>query len=407
MNTWYKKSQNPTGSGAPFVIVLTFLIVFYILFLPPADRDALLNDNIIPGTDSSSTSSPSSSSQIEEDFTFVGPGLMSSQTRNSYEHLLGSFNLKGDYGAQVIERYGSFITSTTIFETKPQVKTFYIDDLSLVSNPILTFTVPQKTGILTIHLNGFEIFSGSISSYNVDPIELRPQYLQNNNELTFTVSSPGLAFWREHAYQIEDLRILADTIDATGLSSRQTFDLRSIEIQQLQSARLRFIADCDETNLGRLYITVNERELFSSIPDCGMINIIPIPRGFVNEGTNTLDFTTSFGSYLIDRVEVQTSLDEDAGVTYFFEFDDKYFVGGTNRSLKDEYEVSAEFQFVDDSKHKQAELIVNGFRTSIDTRQKEFTRNISEFVQPFNNYIQVIPTRDFSLVQVRVRLEER
>jgi hypothetical protein len=45
-------AESPSGAGgaAFLVLVITLLVIFYILFLPPSDRAALLGDGPIPGT---------------------------------------------------------------------------------------------------------------------------------------------------------------------------------------------------------------------------------------------------------------------------------------------------------------------------------------------------------------------
>ncbi|MFT4313365.1 MAG: hypothetical protein ACMXYA_03070 [Candidatus Woesearchaeota archaeon] len=404
-----KRGVNPTGTGAPFIIVLTFLIVFYILFLPPADRAALLDNDVIPGTGGTGTpthTTRSSSAEFEE--IFPGPGPVSAQTRTEYEHILGSFTLRGEFNARVIESYDDFSLYTTVFSQNVQTRTFHIDDLRFTENVLLTFNVPQAEGHLEVYLNGFEILSAQITSYNVGPILLRNQHLSHTNELEFRVSSPGLQFWQRNEYVIESLRIVGDIIDPERLRSTQSFDLRPVEVQQFQSAQLRFIPECQQLDASRLFISVNNNTIYSSLPDCGTVNIIPIPRNSVREGENTLTFETSDGAYTIDVVRVRTQLDQDEGVTHFFELDTDFFTSSSaNASIKSEYEGFIDIQFVDDGRRKQAELLVNGVRVGVDTRQDVFTRRIGEFLQPRNNYIQVIPLNDFSLVQTTVRIEKR
>ncbi|HLP79940.1 MAG TPA: hypothetical protein VK158_04860 [Acidobacteriota bacterium] len=567
-----KKAESPSGTGAPFLIVLTILIVFYVIFLPPAEREALLNDGTVPGTGGTGspggtggTGTTSGSGKTIYEQTFKGPGPMDRLTRLEYSHEISAFTLSGEYEATVIAEANQFRVERSVFTSTPYTMDFTADPMNL-KDVILTFTVlqpQQASGSLLILLNGKQAFSGTISQFNSGQIKVPSSYLDDVNTLSVSVSSPGLAFWHKNAYEIADLRLQADAIDRQGLASIDSFDVSDVELDNLRSAKLRFLPTCSG-DVDPLTVVLNNRTIFSKVPDCGLINIVSIPSDLLEAHDNNVSFRTTGGAYSIDRAAVQTTLDEDRGATFFFELDEDWFVfsveqdaicgeidgacpvgcaadvdkdccfveydtpywcelptqyqsdrcvgfvdtntagrclsgyededgdihedfeetcgdnnddlcpagcsiyhdkdccfagpidsywcedlpvGGVanicknelsvdeygfcpsgyeseedgrlsstyRRSsteerladLDDKYRVTAEFIFVDDDEDHAAELVVNGYKTNIDTNDDRYVRDISEFVVDHSNYIQVIPKTDFSLVTVRVKVERR
>jgi len=326
---------NNTGTsqstGAPFLIVITLLIVFYIIFLPPADRAALLDNNVVPGgsTGSSGSNTGSSSgsktnSDIVFEEVFKGPGPMTRETRTQYEHDIASFTLAGNTQATVLTTANSFVVERTTFSDLAHTHNFVVSNPQNIRNALLTFKTQATGGILTIYLNNNRIYSQEIVGSQSQIVQINENQLLDVNYISFTVSSPGLAFWSKNQYQITDLRIQSDVLDIQGLASSDYFDVRAVELQNLRSARLRFEPDCVDQP-GTISIMLNNKEIYSKIPDCGNINYVTIPRDTLRENQNTISFSANSGKYLFDRVQVQTFLYESVGVTYYFDLKKELF----------------------------------------------------------------------------------
>lgn len=318
------------STGAPFLIVVTLLIVFYIIFLPPSDRQALLENNVVPGSGSTGGSSSNSgqNSNTNPDVvfeqTFKGPGPMERQTKTQYEHDIPSFTLVGKTESSVLTTTNSFVVERTTFSEQPYTHNFIITNPANLRNVILTFKTQATGGVLTVYLNNNQIYSQEIIGSQSPVIQINENQISDINYISFTVSSPGLAFWAKNQYQISDLRIQSDIVDSSGLSSSDAVDIRAVEVQNLRSARLRFEPDCIEQS-GKIAITVNNKEVYNKIPDCNNINYVNLPKDVLRESDNTVAFSANDGKYVFDRVQIQTFLYDTNGVTYYFDLDKKLF----------------------------------------------------------------------------------
>lgn len=555
----FKKAEKPS-TGAPFLIVLTLMMVFYIIFLPPDQRAALLNEGTV-NTGGNPTGSTGSSgvNPTEVEFVFEGPGAVTERTRNEYDHDISPFYLKGEFEARVLGDSNDFLVRSTLFQTKSHTFEFTIENVNEMKNPVMSFNARKANGILTVILNGREIFSGELEQFN-NAFQLDPQLLAGQNTVSFVVDSPGLAFWSSHLYEIENLRVIADVIDTGELDATHVIDIRAVEVQDLQSARLRFLPDC-QSDVGKMKIYINNQMIFDKVPDCQVLNVVSVPRDVLVAGQNFVQFSVEEGTFLMDQIKLLTRLDDDDGLTYYFDLDEDLFtftadteyvcgeidgvcptncnndvdkdccfesytngywcdvptsllsdrcvgnvdvfninrcpsgyedssgdvpddfegicgddddnvcpsgcsqyydedcclvedsgnywcddlpIGGVanicltemtddvcplcptrydgeDRSptcsadsrnvvddeaqLRDIYEVTVEFIFVDDGKRHAGEVNVNGHRFSFDTRDESFKRDISRYVVDYTNYIQIIPRSDYSLVQTRVDIE--
>ena len=72
--------------------------------------------------------------------------------------------------------------------------------------------------------------------------------------------------------------------------------------------------------------------------------------------------------------------------------------GLESESLKPEYSVILSMKFTDDFDRKEADIYVNGHLTRLDTNGISYQRDISGFVEPGSNSIEVVP---FSVLNIR------
>ncbi|MFT7615501.1 MAG: hypothetical protein ACI8Y7_000315 [Candidatus Woesearchaeota archaeon] len=557
-----KRANAAPNSGAPFLVVLTILIVFYIIFLPPSERAALLGETADGVTiPTGTTGTGSVDVDLLTEFIFPGPGKLTEQTRDSFIHDISPFVLRGQYEAQILAEKNGFVVERTMFGGKDYTFEFIAEDVSDTKNTVLLIQPTRAHGTLRILHNNKQIFEGDLSDSQVGPIKITD--LAALNYITFIVDSPGLAFWKRNVYDFSAVRVQAEIIDRGQLEATQIIELRSEEEQQLNSAKLKFIVDCDPATISKLRVDLNGELVFSKVPDCGIINSASLPQSAITAGRNQITFEAKSGLYSFDQVRVETFLDDDEGVTYFFELDDELFIadfdqnficgendgvcpqqcgedvdpdccqaeyadaywctvptqltsdrcvgrvdsfnndrcpsgykdsannvhddfegacgdnddnvcpsgcskfydkdccfesdgeywcdelprGGVTNICKDElstdeqafcpggyesdgdgrirntyesgaddtddavlkegYKVTIEFDFVDDDDQHEFDLIVNGYRRRVDTRDDSASEDITRYVQDRSNYIQIVPKSDFSLVRTEILVEER
>ena len=152
------------ASAAPFLIVLTLIFVFYVILLQPADRAELLGESggdiILPGSEGDGRVNLNDDTNVRsgtlslEEFVFEGPGKISRQSRDQYDHDLTSFNFKGEFNGEQLVSENDFYLRSSLFSSVVKTTTFNIDDVNAIRDAILTFSAPLRKGILSVSLNG-------------------------------------------------------------------------------------------------------------------------------------------------------------------------------------------------------------------------------------------------------------
>ncbi|MAE13694.1 hypothetical protein CMO92_03945 [Candidatus Woesearchaeota archaeon] len=321
-----QKRAQSAGSSAVLVIVIAALIIIYILFLPPDERDRLLEDSPSPGSGPSPGPGGYPPTTIQNNtLLFVTPGALTHLKYNEREHDLPSFRILTSTNAGILESAESIFVKNSAFEKTSDTLTFSLDP-GLSENVQLSFNIKDAEGRLIVYLNGEQIVEDKYSVGSPAPIQLPSALLEEENELFFTVSSPGWAFWLIHQYLLTSIQVTADLTDISRSESTQTFFLSDEEKTYMDEATLFFFPDCTLSEAGPLSISLNGRRIFSAVADCGVRNHIELNPTDLVEGENELEFVSYAGSYLIDQLSVKVDLEDEFNPLYTFYMDRTYFV---------------------------------------------------------------------------------
>ena len=395
-------------NAAVLVAIIAGLIILYIIFLPEAERESLLENKSI-------SKSGSSKSIDDEDILLREfPGRLD-DVEGVIDKTIPNIFLFETTNAKEIEKINPLVVRNGLFDKKDRTVSFGIDDLENTDNVILSFKAGKHEGILTINLNNEIIYENDIESETVSPIELSKGMLDDSNSLEFSVSSVGFRFWKTNEYSLEDIKIIGDITDKSKQESRNVFTLTSTELFNIEKADLRFVPYCkSEAKVGVLDIFVNNREVFSAVPVCEDAYRQPIPLGILDEGENRIVFRTNKGSYSVEQIKVEFAEKEARTKVYFFEVNQSIINDITgNIDVKDDGEINAvlTIEFVDD-RNKRADLNINDRLSTIDTEKKTFTKILNngddpDFIEKGNNFIEVRPRTKLDIVEIRVELQNR
>ena len=393
-----RKGQH-AGSQAAFIIVaITIVLVGYVLFLPPEEREALLEDGNGDGYYATPT---------EENYTLLEDTAIKLEYlgEDQFEHKIPNVYLSEKIEANVLEAYNPFYIRNGWFDKKTYEGIFYINNLGLTDNVALSFEAPKAKGNLMISINGVQIFDYETTQLNVGPINLRKELLvEGENKIDFTVSGVGMRFWSTNEYSIEDAQITADLKDISQRTSISTFTMTSQEYNNMETARLDFYPVCTEANVGTLEIKLNNMQVYSSVPDCETVNRFDIFQRDLNAGKNTISFMTTKGSYRIELIKLKTELKDVKTYLDYFE---------VNSTLQEEIddgdkEVWLEIEFVDDAEDKEAEININGHLTYLDQRDDFYNRKIHYWLEEGGrNYIEIKPLTVLKIAELRIVAVEK
>lgn len=392
-----KKAQTVNaGNAAVLVMLIMFVIIMYVLVLPPAEREELLGDN---------ETSEEEKDEIKENESILLEehiGRLDFVDEREYEHTIPSFYLYKTTESVEIRNINPFIVRNAVFDSKGYDTSFFVKDLENTKNVFLSFHAKTHVGVLSIMLNGIKIFEGDINSYNVDPISLADDLLQDRNTLEFSVSDVGWQFWKANEYHLDNVRIIGDVTDVSRQESRNIFYITSVEKENLDRAHIKFSPECSPGSVGRMEVYINNNVVFSGVPDCGILNTHEFSPAMLLSGSNSVVFRTEEGSYLVDLIEIKTKLKKTSFVVFYFELNSTQY----DDVLHDRVNVNMSLEFVDDDNLKEAKIIINGHETGMFTRRRIYSRIIDPYIQRKNNAIKIVPKETLDIITLTVKLED-
>ena len=391
-----KKAQSGLNA-AILVAIIAGLIILYILFLPDEEREALLENKTVDrssGDDKEKIDGdvllrefPETLDEVDAIDTKDIPNIFLFETTNAKE----------------LERINPFIIRSGWFDKKAQTVDFEVADLENTDNVILSFKAKENEGTLTVKLNSQVVFENDIDSETAPPISLKNSLLAAQNTLEFSVSSVGGKFWKTNEYSFEDVRIIGDITDKSKQESRNVFTLTSKELSNIEKANLRFVPYCGNADqVGLLEIEINSRNIFSAVPVCEDAYKQPIPIGMLDAGENRILFKTGKGSYSVEQIMIDFEEKETEEKFYFFE------VNQSQLDMIDDNEKEAilTIEFVNDKENKRADININDRFLTLDDDERTFTKNIDDYLEEGNNFIEIRPRTRLDIVELRIELED-
>lgn len=388
-----KRAQS--GSAATVVGIIALLLVFYILFIPPADRAALLY-----GTDENGTYI-GGTTHTNRTLLLANVGKLDYIAEDSYDHLVPNVILTETKGAQVLTTFSPFVLRHGLFENEPHSATFNILDPDKTGNVMLVFEAPVREGVLTVVLNDQVIFEGALDSQTPAPIALRRAQLGASNTLRFETSGSGLAVWSVNEMRLTNIHIIGDVSDASLQRSTSTFTLLDEEARNMKKATLFFYPVCERGTVGLLDAHINDAKVFSGKPDCEQINMIELDTDAMHSGANTLGLRVTAGNARIENIRIKTELKDTKSYIDYFELNASDMARIDDGRRKAVIHV----KFVDDGEDKIGTVNVNGHLSNFDQRNASYSKDISMYVQEGNNYLALRPESVLNIVKLDVRLE--
>lgn len=387
-----KKAQASGAAAATLIGIITLLLIFYILFLPPAERKALLEDEIAPGI-------PGGVPGLGEVLFSASPGRLTFMPQTEFDHLIPNIVLSEERQAKVLAEANPFIIKKGWFRKEFRNVSFTLPEPELVDSVILSFQAPVRRGRLKVIFNGVPVFEGNIKVQNPQPIMLPKSQLKTVNMLEFQVWGFGLIFKR--TFHFEDVKILGEILDIRKQQAANSFSIPEVEYENIESGFLGFYPVCDQTTVGILDIILNDKTIYSAVPACDSPTRQDLFKEDFNRGKNTLGFRLRGGLARLEQILIRTYVQPTKGYSDFFFIEPDVFTAiATGRAHAVLY-----IEFVDDGRLKEAQSNVNGRLDVISQRDPLFIREISPVIRDGNNFIGIEPLSDLNIISVDVRVE--
>ncbi|MEW6063274.1 MAG: hypothetical protein AB1571_02810 [Nanoarchaeota archaeon] len=387
-----KKAQSGKDVAVLVLLIAVFLVL-YMLLLPPAEREALLNEGI--------STEPSTTTAQQEVLLSESPGTLSAIADKGITHEFNPINLfiKTEPITQKLAE--SLYVSKTLLSENSQKLTLPIEDKSNLKDIVLYFTVKEQKGKLKIKLNENIAFFDEISAGEIKLIPLPVNYIQDNNIIELTVSSPGIAFWRTNSYTLEKIGV-KETFELINPREERTFSISESELSNIDRAILSYSLYCNSLNSDstRLKIFITRNQLFSGIINCGTASSsIEIPVNYLQKGSNKLMFSVEEGDFVISNIKINTDLKEKSYPQYHFNLDSSKY----NDVLAEKRSIILTMLFTD-SNSKKASILINGNELVLDTKEVSYSKDISKLINAGDNLIKIVPSNTFTINTLRIIL---
>lgn len=358
------KAQPSGAAVASLIGIITIIMIFYILFLPPEERERLLaEETITPST--SETRTP-----IEE-------------------HKLPLIHLFESEKAVVITTINPFLARKTIFGEDIKNQNISVSKPENIQNAVLTFQAPTRNGILEIWFNGVTIFEKRVLQETAEPIQIPINLLHEQNVLTFKVKG---GIFESKEYLITDAKILADVLEKKRMQATTSFVVTAEEIREVDKEFLTFTPRCRETEPQKLTIKLNGKNIYAQAPPCEKENRVEIARQELKVGRNTLDFELEKGNVALENLRVKTGIyggEEYIRGTVFERFDVSRRIYRDIQDGKKDIELIVRFS---ERNRNRADVEINGRSLRVDYRGSIYIKDISQYVEEGTNNVRVIST---------------
>ncbi len=390
-----KRGQSAAGA-AVLIAIIAALIVMFVILIPPQERAKLLEEGVANET-------APAPGVVEKNLLKVSPGRIDYLAEREVEHSIPVVNIYTRTEAKTLAEKNVAYAKKGVFSEQTDVLTLVVPDLKHTKNMLLSLDVKEADGRLIVWFNGEEVFNDDVKPGSLDPISIPQNLLKGENTVVFAVSSPGLAFWRTNDLSLNNVKIVADVTSVEAQSSRNVFLVSETEKKNLEKVVLQFQPSCNPLEVGLLDIGVNEKLIYSSVPECDL-EVIPVefsPEA-LNLGENEVVFKTEKGSYLLTHVLVKSELKEVEFPTYYFDLSYEEY-----RTVRDgDKRVRLTLNFVDVVARKFGDLEINGRKRYFDTKEVSYVLDLSDDIVQGTNAVKIKPRKTLEVRELRADLLE-
>jgi len=317
--------NNKRGQAAAVLLAIIMgLIIVFIILMPPDKRAELLGEKSSQTTVLNNLDQEPPKRFVKETLLQETPGRLSYLQEGDVEKLVPSTHIFTETASEILAERDSLTVKKSLFSSQTENLQFKLKNLDLTKNLYLDFSIQQYEGKLIILLNNQEIFNRETNK--IQPLKLPKDLFENDNVLTFQVSSPGIAFWSTNQYELHNVKVVADITDITGRQAKHLIHVNSDESQNIEEVSLRYSLSCVPEKMGKLKVRLNDHLVFSGVPEnCEDIFYHTLSPAIIATGDNWLIFETDEGDYDLSHIALKIKLEKPSYPTYYFELDQDYF----------------------------------------------------------------------------------
>jgi len=387
-----RRGASSTGPAAATVVLTGLIILLYLLFLPPAEREAIL------GNAGPSTTNDTTIIDPYDKLLSVFPRIVDPIEQRSHSIPLASFLLQSRTEERRLANYRDTTLMSSRSDKRLLSRDISFEESYTFSNEMIVLNVETTNAPIIVYWNDQRVYHnqpkpGTIIIDNFGRIE-------RNNRIRIEVADP--TWWqifRTNEAKLSSIEVISRIIDSKDSESQQSFVLSKEQYENIESAYLRFYGRC-EARPGQLLVRVNLELVQSQTPDCNRDTQIQLDTNRLNEGRNTIDYLLASGLFHVDSPVVHLTLRRPLEPLYYFEINDDQWKDLQDNKKDGRFEMI----FVRGTGQKDIDMIINGRTVRIDTTEDRFVRTITEHLVLGENYIKLQPRRRAETVQLNIYL---
>ena len=203
----HRKGQTSAGPIMVLILLIALFIILYLLLIPPEDRNRLLNRTTSNQNNNKDNNvGPDVSSSVKT-LLLESPGIVSATEEDKITRHLNPVSIFVRYEPSLVTLTNSLSVEKGAFSEQDQNIFFDISDIKNLRKATLTFAVEESKGKLEVNLNENSVFNEEIDETSLQIVNLPKTFLRDKNELVFSVSGPGGAFWSKNEYNLQDVKL--------------------------------------------------------------------------------------------------------------------------------------------------------------------------------------------------------
>ncbi len=388
-----KKGQT-AGGAAALVILVGLVIILYILFLPPADRAALLNE--INGSSYSSTVTDTSDFLLNEH-----PRTLYPDSQDVITHELNTVTLYSNKEDALLKEYNNIYVFSSKTDKKVFEDSFIFDSIYTFTNPVLILENVNSNSPLIVYFNGKEVYSGTPKKNSIVKIKLDSVGRENK----IFIETPDPSWWQFFSYNkasIGSVKLLATVNNNELLQSEQSFSVSQGEYDNFNTGYVKFLLSCT-SKPSKLVVRLNEFLLSNAIFDCNQPVKLEFDKSSLIPGKNIISFKILDGVATIDRPVVKTILEKKVRPVYYFSLTEEQY-----SELKEGSKIAyLELNFVRNKDIYDLNVNINGKIFNIRSYDTNYKEDISRFLLEGENYIILAPRTKVDVKDLFVYLKPK
>ena len=390
------EKRGQAAAAAVLLAIIAGLMIMFVILVSPDERAAILDGN-------GEASLEDSDSSVDADILLEEyPGKVEYLSLDEVEHSLASVRVYTETESIEFKTKNSLYADNGLFSGDIGEMIFSISDLENTNNILLNFNIDDcSEGNLKITVNEEELYNQPMVSGSSPILEIPDYLISDENDILFEVSSPGAAFWRTNYASFINLKVVGDVADFSHQEASNTFLISETEYNNVELLELQFQPECDYDDVDNLVIRINDYEIYSGVPECGLSSVpIEFSPELIYKGENYINFFVQEGEYELYHLKVISELEEIEYVTYYFDLSYEEV-----EAIEDEDNyVEVTLEFIDDTSTKTGYLNVNGDKEHFDTREISYVMDIGDEIVQGNNAIQIVPSTTLEVREFIVEL---